>query len=239
MEPVLIVTVQGPVASFRRPLDHNYQRTFPMPPPTTLKGIAGAALGLSDRELWRPKSPVHRLRVSVWMESTPGRARDLWTVLKVAGSTIKARSPYFRELLFFTRYTLLYGGERALLEELERAFWDPAYPLSLGREDELLWVEGVRLVEAQPGKPRFRGTLLPGDVRPSARLVSLEPGVTFEPPIVETLPLAFAVDARGVRRPEASMPVSFLSLGVELEVPGLTAWEWEGRAWAWIGSGGE
>jgi len=68
MERILLVTVRAPVASFRRPLDHNYQRTLPMPPPTTLLGIAGAALGLSDRELWAPDSPVCELKVSVWME---------------------------------------------------------------------------------------------------------------------------------------------------------------------------
>ena len=60
-EPIIAVRVRAPVASFRRPLDHNYQRTLPMPPPTTLIGIAGAALGLSDRELWAPDSPVRHL----------------------------------------------------------------------------------------------------------------------------------------------------------------------------------
>ena len=59
MEPIVAVWVRAPVASFRRPLDHDYQRTLPMPPPTTLLGIAGATLGLSDRE------PVRGLKVSV------------------------------------------------------------------------------------------------------------------------------------------------------------------------------
>ncbi len=249
---VVAVRVRAPVASFRRPLDHNYQRTLPLPPPTTLLGIAGAALGLSDRELWAADSPLLGLAVSAWMEEEPGRARDMWTVLKVKNAKIEARSPYLRELLFFTRYTLLYGctpdsdpgpaeggtGARGtLLAELEGAFRDPAYPLSLGREDELLLVEDVRLEEASSGEPRFRGTALPGDVRrmPGLRPI-LEPGASSEPPAVETLPLAFRVDAKGIRHPERSMPLSFLPLGVELEVPELRgrALALRGRNFVWL-----
>lgn len=237
MEPVLSVKVRAPVASFRRPLDHNYQRTLPMPPPTTLLGIAGAALGLSDWELWAPTSPLRDVKVSVWMDAEPGRARDMWTVLKIKNAKIEARSPYFRELLFFARYTLLYGGERAVLKQLEQAFRDPVYPLSLGREDELVLVEEIELGEAQPGAPRFQGTILPGDVRHIEGLRPiLMPGAVFEPPVVEQLPLRFSVDAKGIRHPEDSVALSFLPLGVELEVPAVKALSLQKRNFAWVAS---
>lgn len=235
MERVLVVKFRAPVASFRRPLDHNYQRTLPMPPPTTLIGIAGAALGLSDRELWAEDSPLRRLKVSVWMGIEPRRTRDMWTVLKIKAGKIAERSPYFRELLFFTQYTLLYGGEKALLEGLERAFRDPAYPLSLGREDELALVEEFLLAEAQEGKPRFRGTIIPGDVRQVSGLRPiLLPGAVFEPPVVEVLPLGFSVDAKGIRHPEHPAALSFLPLGVELEVPGMKALSLQDRNFTWL-----
>jgi len=236
-EPILAVSVRAPVASFRRPLDHNYQRTLPMPPPTTLLGIAGAALGLSDRELWAPDSPLRGLKVSVWMDEEPGRARDMWTVLKVKGGKIAGRSPYFRELLFFTRYTLFYGGEEALLGKLAKAFWDPAYPLSLGREDELLAVEEVELTQVPEGEPSFRGTVLPKDIR---QILGLRPilreGAVFEPPVVETLPLRFRLDAKGIRHPASSVPFSFLSPGLEVEVPGMPALQWQDRNFTWLNS---
>jgi CRISPR-associated protein Cas5t len=245
MERILLVTVRAPVASFRRPLDHNYQRTLPMPPPTTLLGIAGAALGLSDRELWAPDSPVRELKVSVWMEEwkqeepnrAPGRARDMWTVLKIKSGKIAERSPYFRELLFFVRYTLIYGGPEDLLRRLEEAFRDPAYPLSLGREDELLLMESIRWGEATPGEPRFRGTILPVDLRetPGARPI-LKPGTLLEPPVVERLPLRFRVDAKGIRHPDRITPLTFLPTGLELEVPGAPALQWEGRNFTWLNS---
>jgi len=237
MELIVAVRVCATVASFRRPLDHNYQRTLPMPPPTTLLGIAGAALGLSDRDLWSPKSLLSNLKVSVWIEEEPGRARDMWTVLKIKSGKIAERSPYFRELLFFPRYTLLYGADASLLDKLKNAFQDPVYPLSLGREDEMLLVEEIQLTEASRGSPRFRGTVLPIDIRkhPDARPI-LKPGAQFDPPVIETLPLRFRVDTKGIRQPESPVPLSFLAPGLELEVPGVPALHWHGRNFTWLNS---
>lgn len=237
MEQVLVVRVRAVVGSFRRPLDHNYQRTLPMPPPTTLLGIAGAALGLSDRELWAPDSPIGGLKVSVWMDGEPGRARDMWTVLKIKGGKIAERSPYFRELLFFTQYTLVYGGDKGLLKRLQDSFVDPAYPLSLGREDELALVEETALDEAEPGEPCFQGTVLALDIRQVSGIRPvLLPGAVLEPPLVENLPLRFTVDSKGIRNPKDLVPLSFLSPGTELEVPGVHALRCRGRNFTWVNS---
>jgi len=237
MERILVVKVRATVASFRRPLDHNYQRTLPMPPPTTLIGIAAAALGFSDRELWASDSPLRHLKVSVLMNSEPGFARDMWTVLKIKGNKIAERSPYFRELLFFPRYTLLYGGDEDLLCRLAQAFRDPAYPLSLGREDELMLVDEIAIAEAQGGDLQFEGTVLPGDIRQIKGVkVIMEPAVSLKPIIVETLPLRFRVDERGVRHPEALTPLSFLPLGTKMIVPEVKALQWQGRNFVWLNS---
>lgn len=238
MERILIVQVRAPVASFRRPLDHNFQRTLPMPPPTALLGIAGAALRLSDRELWAEDSPLRRTKVAAWMDAEPGRARDLWTVLKIKGNKIAERSPYFRELLFFVRYTLLYGDDEAVLRKLAQAFHDPVYPLSLGREDELLLIEDIALEEAIGGELSFRGTVLLGDIRQMQIRPLLRPGIRFEPPVVETLPLRFRVDARGLRHPDRPMPLSFLPLELEVKVetPSLPALRCRERNFTWMNS---
>lgn len=235
---VLCVTLRAPVASFRRPLEHTYQRTLPLPPPTTILGVAGAALDVSDRGLWAAESLLRRTLVSAWMEAEPGRARDLWTVLKLKGGKIAERSPYFRELLFFTRYTLVYGDEEQTLAALHDAFRDPAYPLSLGREDELALVERVAWEEAVEAEPAFRGTVLPGDIRQMGLRVRLREGVglRLEPPVVETLPVRFSVDARGIRHPEEVRAFSFLSLDTEVEVPGMRAWTCRERTFTWLNS---
>jgi CRISPR-associated protein Cas5t len=75
---VLELKVCGPVSSFRRPMDHNYQKTFPLPPPTTLLGLAGAALGLSPEEMWKEGSKIRYLKCTALADRAPGTAKDLW-----------------------------------------------------------------------------------------------------------------------------------------------------------------
>lgn len=236
MVRVLRVAVRAPVASFRRPLDHNYQRSLPLPPPTTVLGMAGAALGLSDRQLWANDSPLRHVAVAVLADAQPGRARDMWTVLKIKSGKIAERSPYFRELLFSVRYTLIYGGPEAVLERLATAFADPAYPLSLGREDEIALVDEVALEEAGGGEPRFQGTVLPGNLRVMCPQAAVRRGTRTETVLVEILPLSFRVDAKGLRHPLHRITLSFLPMGAELEVP--SPWfdvrQLRGRNFAWV-----
>jgi len=240
---LLALTVSAPVASFRRPLDLNYQRTLPLPPPMTLIGLAGAALGLLDRDLWDPTGPLQELKVSALIQPSPytggapGTARDMWTVLKIKSNKIAERSPYFRELLFYPRYTLLFGGSRNLLEDLARAFQDPAYPLSLGREDELLWVEELpEVLPLTPAEsPRFSGTAVPGDIRKLETRITLREGTRIEPPMVETVPLTFVVDRKGVRAPVRRMPLTFLPFSLSLEIQGIQpVYVYRDRCFTWM-----
>ncbi|NNG65736.1 CRISPR-associated protein Cas5 [Caldanaerobacter subterraneus] len=233
----LWLKVTAPVASFRRPLDHNYQRTLLHPPPTTLLGLAGAALGLCDFEMWSSLSPLKGIKVSAVALNKPGLARDMWTLRKIKGSKIADLSPYFRELLFYARYVLLYGGEEELLQKLKKAFMDPVYPLSLGREDELLLLEDIGISEVQNGKAVFSGTILPGELkRLNFKWIPI-PGREVEPPVVENLPLGFSIDKKGIRTPLNIQPFTFLPYGVEIEtedIKAFTAPILEGRNFTWM-----
>jgi len=232
---VLKVTVSAPVVSFRRPLDHNFQRTLPLPPPTTLLGLAGAALGLSDRELWEAGSPTYSLKVAVLSWCEPGKAKDMWTVMKIKTGKIAERSPYFRELLFFHRLSLIYGGDIDILRMLKTAFEDPVYPLSLGREDELIKIEEVGLVEVSSGIPRFRGTVIPEDIKKLNLNIDLREGIRFEPPVVEVLPLRFELDAKGIRAPKEKRAFSFIPYSLELTIQGIQpVFSLEGRNFTWM-----
>lgn len=226
--------VSAPVASFRRPLDHNYQRTLPMPPPTTILGFAGAALGLADWELWSNLSPLQGVKVSVWIDEEPGLARDMWTLLKIKEGSM-VRSPYFRELLFRAKYTLLYGGEERTLQELQKAFEQPAFPLCLGREDELVSVLQVTYQEASEGGKVLRGTVVRGTLSQLDARPVLRPGVHLSPPVAERLPLRFEV-INGVRHPRDYEVFTFLPLSLEVEVSGVETLECEGRNFMWLNS---
>ncbi|OAQ20071.1 CRISPR-associated protein Cas5 [Thermosulfurimonas dismutans] len=238
----LAVTLRAPVASFRRPLDINFQRTLLLPPPTTCLGLAGAALGLSEREVWSRGSPLTSLKVAVLLEPSwvtggdPAVTRDMWKVLKIKNKKIAERSPYFRELLFFPRYTILFAGDKGLLCRLREAFFDPAYPLSLGREDELARIETVEETNFELGGPLFSGTMIPGDIREMEVRVKLASGMRIEPPTVEVLPLRFEVDKKGVRHPLRRQVFTLIPLGTELELPELESYSFRDRNFVWLNS---
>ncbi|MEM2591945.1 MAG: CRISPR-associated protein Cas5 [Thermofilaceae archaeon] len=213
----LAVQVKAPVASFRRWLDHTYQRTLPLPPPTTLIGLAGAALGVDVVTLWSDVSPLKEVKVQVLAQNQPARATDVWTLLKIKTGKME-RSPYLRELLFDARFTLLYGSSEERLRQLYDAFQQPAYPLSLGREDELLQIESCQLMECLTTTLPciFYGTILPGDLRLLNARPILQEGATYEPTIVERLPTRFRVGRNGEREPIDPHEFTFLPYTVQV-----------------------
>lgn len=233
MDLALAVRVKAQVASFRRPLEHNYQRTLLMPPPTTLVGIAGAAMGLSDRRIWQ-EGALSWLKVAVLMDEVPCRAADLIKLMKFKGGEIESRSPYYRELLFNAGYTLIYGGPEECLYRLAKALESPAYALSLGREEDILLVRDLNLLELRKGDGLFSGTVIPGDLRGMRVEVKLEPGTKSEPVQVEVLPVKFELDERGVRSASELRSFTFLPIGLEVEVLGLDPFEVDGRSFAWL-----
>lgn len=233
----LAIQVKAPVASFRRWLDHTYQRTLPLPPPTTLIGLAGAALGVDTATLWSDFSPLKEVKVQVLAQNQPARATDVWTLLKIKAGKME-RSPYLREILFDARFTLLYGGSEERLRQLHDAFQQPAYPLSLGREDEILQIESCQLVECSTTTPPciFCGTILPGDLRLLNARPILEEGTSFEPAVVERLPTRFRVELNGVRHPEDEQTFTCLPYTVRVELSELNRpiFLYDGRPFVWL-----
>ncbi|GBC92708.1 hypothetical protein HRbin15_01184 [bacterium HR15] len=237
MTQVLAVQVEAPVASFRRRLDHTYQRTLPLPPLTTLIGLAGAALGNDVATLWSDASPLKELKVQVLAQNQPARAIDVWTLLKIKAGKME-RSPYLRELLFDARFTLLYGGTQEQLSRLYDAFLQPVYPLSLGREDELLRVTSCEILECPPASSPFLfyGTLLPGDLRLLNARPILQEGLVLEPATVERLPTRFEVDPNGVRHPADEQTFTFLPYNVHIEIETLNrpVYRYDERCFVWL-----
>ncbi len=234
----LIVSVTAPVASFRRPMDHTYQQTFPVPPPTTLLGLAGAALGLNEQHLWDKDGIWRYLRVSALSLHPTGRMKDLWTVYKIKNRRLVEHSPYFRELLYNVHGVLLYSGEADLLDRLQEGFLNPVYPLSLGREDELLLVQSVTREDIQPLEPsvaRFRGTAVPGSPADVLHRVVLREGLRVPIPIVDRVPLRFLPQKDGSRLPSAFREMTFLPPDLEVELQGVSPlFQFRGYAFTWF-----
>ncbi len=237
----LAIKVKAPQVSFRRPLDLNYQRTLPLPPPTTMIGLAGAALGLADFQIWNDRrwAALREIKVAALLNSPPGKAKDMMTVLKVKNGRIEQRSPYFRELLFNVDYTLIYAGHDDFIEDLIVAFDNPIYPLSLGREDELIEIVSIEEIDLVKGEPIFRGTAIPGDIRemeiklPAFR--DAESRVKLEPAVVENVPLKFKVE-EGYRSPVKKAKITFLPYSLEVKIAdfGQEVFKLHGRNFTWM-----
>ncbi len=244
MAEVLTVEIQAAVASFRLPTEVNYQRSLPAPPPTTLIGLAGAAMGAGEEELWDGGErgaafPWHRLLVSVLIDHQPGVAVDLWQLRKFDREKKSCtRSPYPRELLFGPRYTAIYGGlDRCDLERLQDAFRSPRYALCLGRADDLARVVSCRIETATSVDPtdlEFEGTVLPATRQDIRIQPSLRPGLRLRPVLFERLPCGFTLVRGGARCPAGLRDFAFVPLGVRVRGRVARAFALGGRYWTWL-----
>jgi CRISPR-associated protein Cas5t len=219
---VLRVELQGHINSFRVPQLHTYQKTLPLPPKTTIVGLLGAALGVSEGDI--PKL-LEALQVSVIAREpeTWGFAKDLWRYLKFMGGTMKAtttegRDIVVRELLYRPAYWIyLTSQEPQTLTAISQALSDPAWALTLGREDELVLIQSVEEIELEPTEMlSFQNTILPYNVYQTGFEVDrawlaqrLVERARLVPPEVHNLPTTFVITKKG-REPENPKEFTFV-----------------------------
>lgn len=127
----LIIQVATQTATFRIPEFQNFHKSFPLPPPTTLVGFAGAALGLS------PKAAQEFFEGAGFLlgvyGTSAGKTVDLWKY-----NDFKNGSVIHREIYYGNRFTLAFASENAeKIEHLNEAFAFPEYALTLGSSDSL------------------------------------------------------------------------------------------------------
>lgn len=164
------ISVKGLFNSFKPkpPEDVRYHRTFQLPPRTTLLGFVGAALGLDETGLyieWNGgPSLSDRLQMAAKLNGIGGNVQDHWTIVKIVDGKKPLRAIQVREQLFRPSYVIYFASaERELVRNIEERINDPCYPLSLGRDDELVRVIAVERCTLCPLKPPFvlSGILMP------------------------------------------------------------------------------
>lgn len=173
------VHVVGLFNSFkpRVPEDVRYHRTYEFPPRTTLLGFAAASLGLGETKLyvkWDDGPPLaDRLEVTSILDRIAGRIRDYWTIKKFVEREKKGkRAMQVREQLFRPSYILYFASsDEDLVNKIYEGVRNPCYPLSLGRDDELVRVTRAELCNLRRLKPVFAlsKTLLPMDLVPRVK----------------------------------------------------------------------
>jgi CRISPR-associated protein Cas5h len=158
MTQVVRLLLRGKFAHFRRFYTNSSSLTYPIPPPTVIRGIVGAALGLAPGEY-----PV--LLGDLLVAVRPAAAhRTIFqgiNALKVVNSVerelrgYEPRTQIPTQLLVPERLgdglafeLLLVPGRQVSARELAAGLHAPVYPPALGTAFCLGWVEDVTLLEA-------------------------------------------------------------------------------------------
>lgn len=207
------VELRAQTASFRNPDFQNFQKTFPLPPPTTLIGLAGAALGLSPQAA-QAFFEATSFRAGVRGQAQ-GLARDLWKY-----RTLPGRSVITRELYVAGHYQLVFGStDHAAVQQLAAAFQTPVQALTLGPSDSLAKVVRTELLTGETEAHHCENTLLEGDVLADI-LAQAQWGGAFSLTVRDSDPLAYQLPTRfqyksdyGVRAVVSRQLFSFVGAG--------------------------
>ena len=161
---VLHIELRGITASFRVPHMFKYHRSLPLPPYTAVVGMFGAAVG---KNMATAQILFEHLGLKIGIAGTHnGSCNDTWRVLTTQNAEYDVVE---RQILYKPRYHILFQGDESAIHICEKAFRYPAYPLSLGRPDDIANTMVYPPFDAKPGSLyQLRNTVIVGT--PSARV---------------------------------------------------------------------
>lgn len=216
----LRVDLYAPFASFRDPGAQLYHETLPLPPPTTLLGIAGAAMGKSFEEAltW-----ARSVELYVGCIGVPGgNGKDLWNYIKIKADK-KAEEPTHAVILrtFLANFRLsayFACNQDEVIETLYKSFLSPYYAITLGTSDEIAKILSTVYFDNVFTKHSsdLCNTMVTGDFSRKfkfdwAKINTIPIAETLRPPIVKKLPIDFSIDINGVRKASKLITLTFLS----------------------------
>jgi len=222
----LILKIWTQTASFRVPEFQNFHKSFLLPPPTTVIGLAGAALGLS------PKSSQDffdgsSIKLGVFGKSD-GYAIDLWKFKKKNNNKTNDQRDFIedilrREIHFNNVYLILFASENSeLIDKLRSAFENPKYALTFGTSDALAKISILDNFEEHE-LDEVENCLIEGDII-SEVVENVHNGLEFSiystsEPIVYDLPVKFQYESDyGVRRVVERKKYSFVGKKMKLNI---------------------
>lgn len=133
-----VVEIITQTSSFRNPDFQNFHKTLLLPPPTTVVGLAGAAMGLSPKKS-QEFFEENKIHIGVYGKSQ-GKAMDLWKYRDFKGN----RSVIKKEILFKnTFYIAFISDNEETILRLRESFLNPVYALTLGNNDSLAFVKNI------------------------------------------------------------------------------------------------
>lgn len=136
---VLKVKLFQEVAVYRNPITMEVIETYPLPAPSTILGLLHQLLG--------ERKTIPNIDVSI-QGQYDALLRDYQHYKKGGGETT-ARYPIIVNALNNVSLVIHIKAEKSILEGLEDAFHSPPYYPYLGRAEDLLKIEGIKVVTCE------------------------------------------------------------------------------------------
>lgn len=217
------LSVKTQSSTFRHPEFQNFHKTLHLPPPTTLIGFAGAAMGLSPQSAQKffADDPFE---MGVYGVSA-GYAKDLWKY-----DDFKNRSIILKEMLVLNQFFLVYGSaNESKLKRLKESFLDPVYALTLGNSDSIAKIEEkIVILEKTVTSQTINNCLVEGDIISKVLgQAAIDPVFSIyatTEPIAIDLPTQFNYEeAYGIRSVSKRKTISFVNAEMKLniDIPGV------------------
>jgi len=241
-----VVEIQSQTASFRNPNFQNFHKSLTLPPPTTIIGLAGAALGLPPLQAQEFFEETN-FKIGVY-GTFEGKCNDTWKYNKLNKDLWKHRSwsklPHLfkkkkdiaggvltKEYLINTRYLLAFSSnDDGKIEDLYSAFASPVYALTMGNSDSLAFVKSIVSDVHVSKNDQLQHCLVEGDIvdqvmRLTPEKMEFSIYQSTSEPITHDLPVRFEYESDYGKRSVSSIS-TFSIIGEEMklnfEVDGLT-----------------
>jgi len=216
----LKIDLFAPVVSFRDPGAQLYHDTLPLPPPTTLLGMAGAALGKNFEDMLVWAKSVELLVGCTGVSG--GKGKDLWNYIKIKTdkkTDEPTRAVLLRTFLADLKLSVYYASNNdESIDTLYNAFQSPCYAITLGTSDELALIKSIAIYDNVKVKNDFNlcNTWVCGDYSRLfkfdwKKVDAIPIAETLRPPIVKNLPIDFDFGSDGVRKATRFLTLTFLS----------------------------
>lgn len=162
------VEILSQTASFRNPDFQNFHKSLDLPPPTTVVGLAGAALGLSPLQA-QEFFESNDLQIGVY-GLYAGKCSDTWKYNKEIRDMRtydpgKDGSIIQKEYLIHSQFIIAFGSENSdVIAKLMEGFQNPKYALTMGNSDSLAFVKNIEIDLHKLSAHEVENCLLKGDV---------------------------------------------------------------------------
>ena len=219
------IEIVSQTASFRNPEFQNFHKTLDLPPPTTIIGLTGAALGLSAK-MAQEYFNDHLLEVGV-AGFYQGKTKDTWKYNRrtsgmhlydplLDGSVIQ------REHLIHNSFFLAFSSkDKDSIKEIKDAFLNPVFALTMGNSDALAKVKAVHSDVAIIKSRTLKDCMVSGDIVGDVLRNATESPVFSiyqnSEPITFDLPIRFDYESDYGRREVAEI-ATFSFVGMEMQL---------------------